>query len=185
MDRHYLVKSTDAPLLMGDVMAVLAECQNRQERGLDRWAGVLHYTGQLEVWSAAQQEDWDPLGWRANLEQMDGSFSIKVVVSMPFASGEFPAFSMRRVDKREQGGKGSEGEGEGFLHELVVHEMIRADGLEHRGEGKRRGYAVVGSVCEQGGPYRANLVAVRGYEGGYLWNCRHVYRLLADVEKLD
>ena len=46
-NRYYLIESMTDCLLLGDVMAVLAECQNRQECGVDRDAGYRHYTGQL------------------------------------------------------------------------------------------------------------------------------------------
>ncbi|KAB8230712.1 uncharacterized protein BDW43DRAFT_157909 [Aspergillus alliaceus] len=52
----YQIVSMTGRLFMGDIMAVLAEYQNRQPCGVDCWAGVFHYTGRLVRWEGSH---WD------------------------------------------------------------------------------------------------------------------------------
>ncbi|RDW87037.1 F-box protein [Aspergillus mulundensis] len=112
----YMVISPKEPLLMGDIMAVLAECQKRQQSGVDRWAGVVHRTGGIVQWRENYLAEYH---W-GTLEGMpDDNVSVKVAVDLPFGSGTYPAFSLRRVQ-----GIG----GNAFLHETIVHEMVMPGG---------------------------------------------------------
>ncbi|PKX90717.1 F-box protein [Aspergillus novofumigatus IBT 16806] len=100
----YLIVSRAGSLLMGDVMAVVAECRNRQQYGLDRWCGVRHYTGQLVRW---EEDYWEPYSWVA-LDDMPENVSINVAIEMPFGFGAH------------------------FLHEMILHKMIMPKGHEYR-----------------------------------------------------
>lgn len=146
-------------------MAILAECQNRQDRGVDRWAGVRHYAGDLFT---DMEDGEDQMGYV--LESMPNDVSIRVAVSQAWGSGDVPGFSLRRQPREA-----------GFLHELIVHDMVfngvRYEWEAHRHRGK---LYELDSVCKTG-EYKANLLAVKDYEGGYLEACRHIYRRLSDV----
>ncbi|KAL4749227.1 hypothetical protein BDW72DRAFT_204955 [Aspergillus terricola var. indicus] len=74
---YYLIISMTGYLLMGDIMAVLAECQNRQQYGLDRWVGVRHYTGRLVRW---KESDWDICDWTGLGKMPDEDVSIKEMI---------------------------------------------------------------------------------------------------------
>lgn len=191
MDRYYVIESTTGCLLLGDVMAVLAECQNRQECGEDRFAGVRHYTGRLFPVTEADEDvaDCEPI-----LQAMSDDVSIKVVVGQAWDSGEFPAFSLRRVHPPPEHDPHDPASYMDFLHELVVHKMVW-NGYEYKWEwdGEWDGWDDHAGlepdpewrdrrVCELGGEYEANLLAVRSHEGEYLAKCRHIFRLLSEVE---
>jgi hypothetical protein len=149
---------------MGDIMAVLAECQNRQQHGIDRWEGVQHFTGRLVRW---EESDWGPCAWPA-LDRMPDDVSIKVAVELPFGSGVCPAFSLRRVYGSEH-----------FLHEMIMHEMIMDDGEEYQWVYYDR--SIYRRETKQT-KYKANLLVVREHQEGYLSDCSNVFRLLSDVE---
>ncbi|GFF57981.1 conserved hypothetical protein [Aspergillus udagawae] len=89
----YIIVSTAGCLLMGDIMAVLAECQNRHECGLDCWGGIRHDTGQLLRW---QESEWEACCWTA-LDRMPENVSIKVAIEGSWEFGGWPAFSLRRI----------------------------------------------------------------------------------------
>lgn len=144
---------------MGDVMAILAELQNRQQCGVDRWAGVIHYTGEICRYNA---REWDDHHWRVLESIPEDGASIKVGVVLPYGSGEYPAFSIRRLENRKD-----------FLHEMVLHKMITYDGEEYDW-----GFRTAPPSQTE---YKARLVVVREYSEGYLWDCRHIFRLLSDV----
>lgn len=40
---YWIEAQSDEGLRIGDIIAVLAEAQNRQSRGVNRWAGIRHY----------------------------------------------------------------------------------------------------------------------------------------------
>ncbi|KAK3986424.1 hypothetical protein QBC44DRAFT_402525 [Cladorrhinum sp. PSN332] len=182
----YLAESmTGEGLLMGDVMAVLGEAQNRQECGLDRWAGVRHYEGSIsplqvestipDMMAAIKNDGYEYNEWSEVLELMPTDVSVRVAVAQAWGSGSFPGFSMRRVEGRAEND---------FLHELIVHRMAWAEDEEpYRWDGQDHGTDSGPPVCEEGGEYKANLVVVRHYDdrSGYLKDKRHVYRLLSDV----
>ncbi|OKL57125.1 hypothetical protein UA08_07507 [Talaromyces atroroseus] len=163
---YYLIASMTGSLLMGDVMAVLAECQNRQGYGLDRWAGVEHYTGRLVQWF---KDQWSPEDQMVVDIILDDVSTKVVVVSLPFASGEYPAFSLRRVNSSKR-----------FLHEMILHKMVMNDGREYQW-GHSKSPFLVNPVCKTG-DYKANLLVVREHQEGYLSDYSHVFRLLSDVE---
>ncbi|EAW19553.1 uncharacterized protein NFIA_026270 [Aspergillus fischeri NRRL 181] len=160
----YLIASMAGPLLMGDIMAVLAECRNRQEYGLDRWGGLRHYTGELVRW---EEEEWEPYHWVA-LDKMPDNVSINVAIEMPWGYGGCPAFSLRRVYGTEH-----------FLHEMILHKMIMDQGHEYQWDET--------SSAPQYRPvnkskYKANLLAVKEHQGKYLSICSNVFRLLSEVK---
>ncbi|KAB8217931.1 hypothetical protein BDV33DRAFT_131939 [Aspergillus novoparasiticus] len=155
----YQIVSMTGSLLMGDIMAILAECQNRQQCGLDRWCGVRHYTGQLVRW---EEGYWEPYHWVA-LENMPDDVSIKVAIELPWGSGGCPGFSLRRLDGSEH-----------FLHEMILHKMILDDGQEYKWE-----YSVdPGDKTE----YKPNLLVVREHQESYLSDSSNIFRLLSDVK---
>ncbi|KAE8349050.1 hypothetical protein BDV28DRAFT_142033 [Aspergillus coremiiformis] len=156
----YQIVSMTGCLCMGDIMAVLAECQNRQQCGLDRWAGVRHYTGRLIRW---EEIHWNTYDWVA-LETMPDNVSIKVAVELPWGSGGCAAFSLRRVYGSEP-----------FLHEMIPHKMITDQGQEYQWR-----YGSINPVCKI--KYQANLLVVRDHQEGYLSTCSNVFRLLSGVQ---
>jgi hypothetical protein len=158
-------------------MAVLAECQNRQEMGVDRWAGVRHYEGRF---FPASETDEVVVEYRPILQHMADDVSLKVVVGQAWGSGDFPAFSLRRVRPPAEHAPHDPAGDMGFLHELVVHRMVWG-GYEYRWDRERHGgLRPEWRVCKTG-EYKANLLAVRTYEGEYLAECSHIFRLLSDV----
>lgn len=161
----YLIASRAGPLLMGDIMAVLAECRNRQDCGIDRWGGLRHYTGELVRW---EEEKWEPYHWAA-LDRMPDDVSINVAIEMPWGYGGCPAFSLRRVYGTER-----------FLHEMILHEMIMDQGHEYQWAETSSGpqYRPVNKS-----KYRANLLAVKEHRGRYLSTCSTVFRLLSEVNQ--
>ncbi|KAF9890834.1 hypothetical protein FE257_005405 [Aspergillus nanangensis] len=158
----YMIVSMTGPLLMGDIMAVLAECQNRQKCDLDRWAGVCHYSGRLVRCKESDLSSYE----FASLRRMpNDDVSINVAAELPFGSGEYPAFSLRRLHSSKH-----------FLHEMTLHKMIMYGGDEY-------------NWCSEHGvdptydtEYKANLLVVREHQEGYLAGCSHIFRLLSDVE---
>jgi hypothetical protein len=150
-------------LLMGDVMAVLGECKNRQQYGLDRWSSIRHDTGRFVRW---EEDYWEAYSWGA-LDKMPDDVSINVAIEISWGNGGCPAFSLRRVYGTEH-----------FLHEMILHKMIMPEGQEYLWD-----YA---SSVPQYRPtcktkYKANLLAVKEYQEGYLSTCSNVFRLLSDV----
>ncbi len=155
-------------------MAVLAECQNRQEWGEDRWAGVRHYTGRLFPVTEADEDV------QSILQEMADNVSVKVVVGQAWGSGDFPAFSLRRVYPPAEHGPDDPASYMRFLHELVVHNMVW-NGYEYKWDGENNGgLRPEWRVCKTG-EYKANLLAVRSHEGEYLARCSHIFRLLSDL----
>lgn len=153
---------------MGDIMAVLAECQNRQECGIDRWAGVRHYTGRLLRWT---ESHWDSnIDWKMHAK-MSNDVSIKVAVTIPWGGPECPAFSLRRLHGSKD-----------FLHEMILHKMITGDGSEYQWDYWYHGGSPGKPVC-QTEPYKANLLVVQQLQEGYLSNCSHIFRLISDVKQ--
>ncbi|KAL4907798.1 hypothetical protein BDW74DRAFT_175580 [Aspergillus multicolor] len=158
----YMIISPKEHLLMGDVMAVLAECQNRQQCGLDRWAGVKHVSGRIIPWrkrylGTNRLSPWDRMP--------DDNVSVRVAVSLPFGSGTYFAFSLRRLRCRN---------GSVFLHEMVVHQMVMQNLRVYR---SRCGL----QKPECGWKYEANLLVVREYRQGHLTFCKDSFRLISDV----
>ncbi|KAE8340466.1 hypothetical protein BDV24DRAFT_164438 [Aspergillus arachidicola] len=156
---YYQIVSMSGYLLMGDIMAILAECQNRQQYGLDRWGGVRHYTGRL---LQCEESDWDLYHWVA-LEEMPDDVSIKVAIELPWGSGGCPGFSLRRLDG-----------GGHFLHEMILHRMIMNNGQEYKWE-----YSVDPADKTE---YKPNLLVVREHQEGYLSASSNMFRLLSDVK---
>jgi hypothetical protein len=147
--RWYLISSNKTPLLVGDVMTSLAEAQNRQECGIDRWAGVRHYTGALVRWTAS---DWDQNTDWCVLDDMPGDCEcdVNVVVSLPWGMPDAPAFSLRRVHCSNS---------EGFLCEMVVHTMVMGDGEVYYWDHWNHGGCPGWQLCK-GEPYMARLLVV-------------------------
>ena len=162
-------------LLLGDVMAVLAEGQNRQECGVDRYAGVRQYTGRL--FPVAQTDEKGP-DWQPILEEMADDVSIKVAVDQAWGSGTYPAFSLRRVYLHAEP-DACPASYRSFLHELIVHRMI-SYGTEYSWDWEHNGGNRKQCVCKVG-EYEANLLGVKSYQEGYLADCSHIFRLLSDV----
>lgn len=168
-------------LLLGDVMAALAECQNRQECGVDRWAGVRHYTGQF---SPVPEQTVDLYEYRPILQEMADDVSVKVAVSQAWGSGVYPAFSLRRVHPREEPRDTPAGSPR-FLHEMIVHEMVY-QGDKYMWSRARRDGKPGPRLCGMR-EYEANLLAVESLQAvercqpGYLEECSRVFRLLSDI----
>ncbi len=185
--RYYTMESTTGCLLLGDVMAVLAECQNRQEWGEDRWADALHSSGVL--YPVARTDE----SLHLILPTMADDVSVKVVVGQGWGSGEYPAFSLRRVHPPPTGYCPRDPASYmGFLHEMIVHKMVW-DGDEYRWDWDHQAVDPVSNqevfeaglrpkdwVCKTG-EYKAHLVAIRSYEGAYLARCGHLFRSLSNV----
>lgn len=160
-NRSYFVESVTGCLLLGDVMAVLAECQNRQECDIDRWTGHLHYAGHLCPILEWRHPELTPIIQpKSALGKLPDNVSIKVAVEPGWSSGIFPAFSLRCLYPRAELGKYPNG-GSRFLHELIVHKMIH-DGVEYKWEPQCFGLIPMeeGPVCNTG-KYEANLLAVK------------------------
>ncbi|KAE8325656.1 hypothetical protein BDV39DRAFT_206778 [Aspergillus sergii] len=155
----YQIVSMSGCLLMGDIMAILAECQNRQQYGLDRWGGVIHYTGRLLQWDESK---WDESYWVTALERMPDSVSIKVAIELPWGAGGCPGFSLRRLDGSKD-----------FLHEMILHKMILEGGQEYQNE--------YGDNSRYDPEYKPNLLVVREHQEGYLSDSSNIFRLLSDV----
>lgn len=149
-------------LLMGDIMAVLAECQNRQRCGLDRWTAIRHYTGRLIRWEGS---GWDSYDWAA-LDRMPDDVSIKVAVELPWGVTGYPTFSLQRLNGSKD-----------FLHEMILHRMITDEGQEYEWDSRHANKP----VCQT--EYKANLLVVREHQQGYLSYCSHIFRLLSDIER--
>jgi hypothetical protein len=167
--RWYLISSNHGPLLIGDVMASLAEAQNRQECGIDRWAGVRHYTGALVRWTAS---DWDQnVDWRV-LDDMprdgngDVEYDVNVVVSLPWGSPDATAFSLRRVHCSNE---------EGSIWEMIVHTMVTGDGEVYHWDYWNHGGCPGKPVCK-GEPYMARLLVVGELPEWYREKCKHRFR---------
>jgi hypothetical protein len=161
-------------------MAVLAECQNRQEMGLDYCPYAGFDSGDF---SPLAETDDLVADYRPILQDMADDVSVKVAVTQAWATGSFPAFSLRRV-RSPAAGDDEYAEHDpasymGFIHELVVHRMVR-DGEEFEWYRDQGGFGPDGRVCKEG-RYQVNLLAVRNYEGEYLAACSHIFRLLSDL----
>ena len=142
-------------LLLGDVVAVLAECQHRQECGVDRWASIRHYKGRI---FPAIDEEWMDIPLQAILERMADNVSVKVVVEQAWGGGTYPAFSLRRIHPQPQQGKCPTNHMH-FLYELITHRMIH-DGFEYDSEASRFG-GVGPPLCND--RYMANLIVGRDH----------------------
>lgn len=81
---------------------------------------------------------------------MPNDASIQVAVSLPWGSGDFPAFSLRRVHGSKR-----------FLHEMILHKMIDDDGNEYRWEylDHSRSLSPMRLVCKTAN-YKTNLLVV-------------------------
>ncbi|KAI9733890.1 MAG: Transcriptional regulator [Cirrosporium novae-zelandiae] len=141
--RMYLIECQSDWLLLGDLMAVLAEAQNRQKGGVDRWAGVVHYSASLYPTKSPEFPEDASRGLideerRSILEAMDNNVSVKVVVSQAWGSGDYPAFSLKQKgllkDKPRRGLDPEDGYG--FRHELITHEMDYQWDWAHHSEHK-------------------------------------------------
>jgi hypothetical protein len=178
IDRSYHIESLNDFLLLGDIMAILAECQNRQECGVDRWWGVTHERCRFGVGETIAE--MQPV-----IDRMDDDVSIKVAVGFNFTMCEYPAFSLRRIHPSPQLGPTlGPTQRYKFLHEMILHRMIDEHG-EHVWEGIQKfGYRGKGItrpwVC-QDREYQANLLVVKEYQEGYLEACSDIYRLLSEV----
>ena len=114
---------------------------------------------------------------------MSDDVSIKVAVGQAWGTGEYPAFSLRRLYPHAVLGEDPAGS-RCFLHELIVHRMIHK-GFEYRWSWENnKGCPKEKPVCKTG-EYEANLVAVEKHQKGYLAECSsHIYRLLSDFTKI-
>ncbi|KAK5656638.1 hypothetical protein OQA88_4618 [Cercophora sp. LCS_1] len=90
----YLVESLHGPILVGDVMAVLAECQHRRDAGMGPWAGARQETGQLYPVTGQEcaYEDWSHV-----IRAMPADVHVNVAVLQAWSSGIVPGFSLRRL----------------------------------------------------------------------------------------
>lgn len=180
LNRYYLIESMSGGLLMGDVMAVLAECQNRQTYGVDRWAGVIHYTGRFRpVPESSDPEFWDYPTWQDILEKMADDVSVKVAVAQAWNLEMSPAFSLRRLSPPESGEPPTIAEqSSSFLHELIVHPMISIYGVEYQWDWwDSRSHDSVIKL----GEYEGNLVAVKEHPRVFLAEYSHTLRLLSNI----
>lgn len=154
-------------------MAILAECQNRQRRGVDRWAGVTHDFGRV---FPGIDEEWYGGECISILENMPDDVSINVAVCQAWGSGDFPAFSLRRLCPLD-GTDGCLSGGSRFLHELIVRRMVNG-GHEYKWEGRSYYGEKQQQDGHKAGGYQAKLLAVARYEDGYLSDCRDIFRLV-------
>ncbi|PKY00001.1 hypothetical protein P168DRAFT_276928 [Aspergillus campestris IBT 28561] len=152
----YLILSTHGYLLAGDVMAVLAECQNRVQHSLDITGVTYHEDGQLIPWFSAW---WDSSSW-LGLREIPDDVSIKVASELSWGMGSHPVFSLQRLDNQNY-----------FLHEMIIY-----NGQKYQGNSS---FSFVPSCTTE---YEANLLVVREHQKGYLSDCSHIYRLLSDIE---
>ncbi|KAE8139849.1 hypothetical protein BDV38DRAFT_269619 [Aspergillus pseudotamarii] len=156
----YQIVSMTGYLLMGDIMAILAECQNRQQCGVDRYAGIPHITGRLVRWDESY---WDLYHWVA-LGKMPDDVSIKVAIELPWGAGGCPGFPLRRLDGSKH-----------FLHEMILHKMIMDDGQEYIWK--------YGMNLTHKTEYKPNLLVIRERQEGYLSDSSNFFRLLSDEKK--
>lgn len=183
----YMVKTTSENdfLLVGDIVAVLAECQNRAEMGVDGADSardpISRVIGDMEP-DAESYMKLDPTTrefWNPAMESIPTTEGcIKVAVHQGWLVNKaYPAFSLRRLYRPQTR------ESKAPLYELTVHKMVvgqyeynlpfsRDCPLNHFKEPVQ-------------GQYEANLVAVRSHkdEIGYLEQFEDVYRLLPDIEE--
>lgn len=173
-----MIESTTDCLLLGDVMAGLAECLNRQERAVDGWAGVRHYTGGLVP---VTEVEWSKLkfGSSSILEEMPHNVLVKVAVEQAWGAGRYPSYSFRRLYPHTELGGYPTG-AMCSLHELTLYKTIH-DGIKYKWHGwKRRREKERAFVCKTG-EYEANLLALEEEHDGYLAECSHIFRFLSDV----
>lgn len=178
--RTYMIESTSDYLLMGDIMAVLAECQNRQGCGIDRLYGIVHVTGHFR---SVPEKEWhhpdnaiDHRDWQADLQSMPSDVSINVALLMLPAVRRFRAFSLRRVYPNTSHDNNIVS-GKDFLHELIVHRMIDQDGAEYKWDNKN---ITLRPICK-GRKYEANLVAVMEHPEGYIGEYSRTLPSLPDL----
>ncbi|KAK4225175.1 hypothetical protein QBC38DRAFT_483653 [Podospora fimiseda] len=166
----YLVASqTEKGLLMGDVMAGLAEAQNRMDMGVDRWAGVRHYGGTIRPVLVTENDLWEEV-LAKDFPEVEG-VAVRVAVAQAWNFETYPAFSLRRVQD----------DSKGYLREMIVHEMVSTRyPIPYRWDGNGRREGDPGEpVCEDERGYKANLLCVErlGDPLGYTNKLGHVYKL--------
>ena len=195
---YHIAATSDDGLRMGDLMACFAEMQNRQCRGVDRWAGCCH--PQLEFWP----ENIDPSEREAETSQYQGdaeesdekriepweisqdvaaivkslptdNVTLRVVVEQAWDAGAFPAFSLRRMCPAP-GERIGVLDGAYFMYEMIVHEMIFQGELYKWDDADE--YELRPPFGGLGGEYKAEMLRVRAHDSEYLHACRPVYRLL-------
>lgn len=163
-------------------MAILAECQNRQEYGVDRFYETTHHSGQLRPYTdnewATLENRGNPDDWPAVLREMPDDVSIKVAVYLHFAPFVYPAFSLRRLYPHTSD-DGHAVRVDRFLHELIIHRMMIDDYGEYRWKGLDRPNR--SHVCQKG-KYDANLIAVRIHPEGYLREYSHTLPSLSNLQ---
>ena len=166
-------------LRMGDVVAALAEMQNRQARGVDRWAGVVHIG--LDFW-AETYEDEDEVAVTSGednmfdmLRSLPDDVTVKVVVDQAWDAGLFPAFSLRRMHP-EQGSVINSRHGADWKYELIMHEM-EWDGVVYKWDDADE-YDLRPMYPESEKSYQAKMLRVREHAPGYLQACRQVHQLI-------
>ncbi|KAL4886096.1 hypothetical protein BJY04DRAFT_213632 [Aspergillus karnatakaensis] len=165
----YLLRSRDERLLMGDVMAVLAECQNRQECGVDRWGSILHTKGRLIRYEAI---DWDSSDWLI-VPDTPSHATIDVAVSEPWGGYDYPAFSLTRLPDPDR-----------FVFEMTLHEMVPY--WENKAPCKFSGHqgplSSYWRVCKTG-QYTANLLVKKPDTQWYLSKCSHLESAQSDGQE--
>ncbi|KAK0654831.1 hypothetical protein B0T16DRAFT_395735 [Cercophora newfieldiana] len=186
VDHGYFVVSApeDGPILLGDILAILAECQHRLEAGLDQHPGTRYLHGSFV--GVPDNKDPELQGfdfYHRTLYPTPHDVSIKVAV---WHADNAPAFSLRRLHHPQT--KKSPNP----LHEMTIHKIFEYQHMDrgfHLGPSRRysRDRARKGLRGVEG-KYGANLVAVRSYKdkSGYLGAWKHIYRLLpADEESQE
>jgi hypothetical protein len=107
---------------MGDVMAVLAECQNRQDCGVDFGSGLPVFTARLFPTTGVDHDHQDQY-YLSVLEELADDVSVKVVKGEPWSAGEVPAFSLRRVHPPTKHTGHLPTSNLNHLYDLVAHDM--------------------------------------------------------------
>lgn len=160
----YYVESQKDFIRLGDVMAILAECQHRHELGVDGSRYTLDYWVELSysIYLACESI-------LTFLDSMDDNVSIKVALLHNAQDERMqPAFSLRRIERPDT-----------FLFELIPHIMTSKDGRPFDCNWGDKSRETIPFSCP--GKYKANLVVVKDHSVGYLANCKHIYRLLSDI----
>jgi hypothetical protein len=181
---YYLIESpNEHALRLGDLLATLAEAQNRQTCGVDRWAGIRHIL--LEFYPTREVEhpgmayyDFLDNDRREILDLLPAEMAVNVAVTQAWDSGTYPAFSLRRLNPAPQTDRPIRpSDGKAWRYEMNMHAMI-----DERGEyiweghlwGQKEQYA--SNPLYKNGHYAAQMLLVPEQTDGYLSKWSHVYQ---------
>jgi hypothetical protein len=170
---YWMEAKSEDGLRMGDIMAAIAEMQNRQSRGVDRVAGVEHADLTFLPTKAPTVEEDEDMCEMFN--SLPDDVDVKVLVWQAWTAGEFPAFSLRRLDP-PVGEVPKPSQGRDWKYELIVHDMAWR-GL-HYVWNKGLPNVHRQRPLYKDGTYEAKMLRVKDYTPGYLEACRNVYKLL-------